>query len=368
MRLSLAMIVRDEAESIAAVLGDASTFCDELVVLDTGSVDGTAELAKKAGATVHHFEWIDDFAAARNHAFDLCTGEWIVWLDADDRVTPAGQDGFRRMKDTLDASGDLDLVFLPYLYHFREDNPSICTFSFHRERVVRRSAKLRWEGAVHEAITPTVGRYERRDEPWIEHRPSKAKRARVGDRNLRILEKVVIAGDRRPRTLFYFANELKDNARYEEAIAAYEEYLPKSSLPWERYTAQIYIASCAKSLGDEPRMITALFDALVEDSSRAEAFNELGVYHYQRGEWARAIPWLRAALGARRPENASFVVDEHYTWIPWDYVSVCHAQLGELDAAIEASLQALPLDPDRARIIKNLHWIVDQLPSGEGQR
>src|SRR5580692_9110946 len=88
-RWSLAMIVRDAETQIEGVLEDASTFCDELIVVDTGSEDATKELAAARGAKVFEFEWIDDFAAARNASFEHCTGDWILWLDADDRIPPA---------------------------------------------------------------------------------------------------------------------------------------------------------------------------------------------------------------------------------------------------------------------------------------
>lgn len=74
MRLSLAMIVRDEARSIVRCLRSVDAVVDEMVVVDTGSTDATVALARVAGAQVHHIDWAGDFAAARNAALDLCTG------------------------------------------------------------------------------------------------------------------------------------------------------------------------------------------------------------------------------------------------------------------------------------------------------
>ena len=74
---SLAMIVRDAEQDIGNVLDDAAVFCDELVVVDTGSVDATKKVAAEHGASVYDFEWIDDFSAARNASFDFCGGRWI---------------------------------------------------------------------------------------------------------------------------------------------------------------------------------------------------------------------------------------------------------------------------------------------------
>ena len=82
--LSLCLIVRDEAERIGRCLDAALPIADEIVVVDTGSTDGTAAIAEAKGARVVPFVWIDDFAAARNAALDAARGDWILMLDADE--------------------------------------------------------------------------------------------------------------------------------------------------------------------------------------------------------------------------------------------------------------------------------------------
>lgn len=86
MTLSVCLIVRDEATRLAAALASVRAVADEVVVVDTGSTDGTPALAASLGASVASFAWIDDFAAARNHSFSLARGEWILSLDADERL------------------------------------------------------------------------------------------------------------------------------------------------------------------------------------------------------------------------------------------------------------------------------------------
>src|SRR5258708_37830945 len=86
--ISLCVIARNEADFIGDCLASAQPFVDELVVLDTGSIDATREIARSYNARVGTFEWVDNFSAARNAAIDLATSDWILMLDADERLQP----------------------------------------------------------------------------------------------------------------------------------------------------------------------------------------------------------------------------------------------------------------------------------------
>jgi glycosyltransferase involved in cell wall biosynthesis len=84
IRLALVMIVRDEERSLARCLNSLHEAVDQIVILDTGSTDGTIEIARRYGAEVHHFDWCDDFAAARNAALEHSRADWNLMLDADE--------------------------------------------------------------------------------------------------------------------------------------------------------------------------------------------------------------------------------------------------------------------------------------------
>ena len=81
MRISACVITKNEEENLPSWLGCMQRIADEMVVLDTGSGDRTAEIARAAGAKVFFFQWMDDFAAAKNYALDRATGDWIFfWM------------------------------------------------------------------------------------------------------------------------------------------------------------------------------------------------------------------------------------------------------------------------------------------------
>ena len=357
---SLAMIVRDAEAQIGQVLDDAAPFCDELVVVDTGSRDGTKRLAADRGARVFDFEWVDDFSAARNAAFEYCTGDWIIWLDADDRVPPEAQQGFGRLKAELAHRPSEDAVMIPYRISFSESDPDVCTFSFERERVVRRAAGLHWVGPVHEFIG-VPGPAMRWPGAWVEHRPRGTDRSDKADRNLKILERAVAGGDRSSRTIFYLGNELRDHQRWVEALAAYGEYLRQSETAvWERYSAMISMAVCAAALGRDDEKVAHLYAAMDLDSTRAEAFMRLGLHHYDQRRWGQALPYFAAASSLRRPTDG-FVDDMAYTWGPWDFLAVCHSELGMYQEAMDETVKALPYSEDRPRLLANMEFYANRL-------
>lgn len=89
MDLSLCMIVKNEEYSLPQTLKSVKEVVDEMVVLDTGSTDRTVEIAKELGAEVYHFEWCNDFSAARNESLKYVQGKWVLVLDADEVLTPS---------------------------------------------------------------------------------------------------------------------------------------------------------------------------------------------------------------------------------------------------------------------------------------
>jgi len=357
--LSLTMIVRDEQSILGRVLGQAASFCDEMVIVDTGSQDHTPEVAREAGARVIDFVWADDFAAARNASLNACRGDWVLWLDADDIVTPDVQVAIRAAKREI-LTDNLDAVTTPYRFSFAAATGE-CTFSFPRERLVRRIPQLRWVGAVHEVLMVPGSRVLHREDLYIEHHPDPTKRTLKSSRNLRIIERAVQAGDRSSRTLYYYACELRDAGRDADALEVYAAYLQDPGREWEQYTALINMSECSGRLGRSDEAVKNLYAAVRLDPSRSEAFLRLGWRYFERKEWAKALPFYSAAAAAEAPTRG-FVSPPDYTWRPWDYISVCLANLGRHEESIAAAIRSLNAgNPEQERLRSNLHWSVDQL-------
>ncbi len=143
--LSAALIVRDEEGNLPACVASLDGVADEIVVVDTGSRDRTREVAWAAGARLFEFPWQDDFAAARNEALAHCTGDWILYIDADERVRPGGRD------DLTLALGDADAVGHQVRFHVRPGYTP-----YWELRLFRNHPAIRFTGIIHENIWPAV--------------------------------------------------------------------------------------------------------------------------------------------------------------------------------------------------------------------
>ena len=91
MRISQCMIVKNEEANIEKALSWGRGILWEQIVVDTGSTDRTVELAEAMGAKIYHFDWIDDFAAAKNFAISKAEGDWVALLDADETFVPGDE-------------------------------------------------------------------------------------------------------------------------------------------------------------------------------------------------------------------------------------------------------------------------------------
>jgi GT2 family glycosyltransferase len=101
VRVSLTVIARNEESNLPNCLASVRGLFDEIVVIDTGSHDRTAEIARSFGAKVFDFPWVDDFGAARNEALARATGDFAFWLDADDVLDPPQREKLRALLDGL---------------------------------------------------------------------------------------------------------------------------------------------------------------------------------------------------------------------------------------------------------------------------
>ncbi len=154
--ITLSMIVKDEENYLPACLESIRSVVDEIIIVDTGSTDNTKSIAEKYGAKVYDFPWINDFSAARNFSLSKSTGEWILYLDADERLSENSRIMIRELISKSNENIAAYICTIESL-HLQLDGQT----EMHRggyPRLFRNYGypKIQFQGKVHEQITPSL--------------------------------------------------------------------------------------------------------------------------------------------------------------------------------------------------------------------
>lgn len=145
--ISACLIVRDEEASLPRCLASLSGIVSQIVVVDTGSRDASAAIARSHGALVSSFPWGEDFSAARNAALDLATQPWILSIDADEELLT---DSVAALDAAL-ASPEAGLLVRMRLMDGQGGHVEVPL-----PRLFRNDPRIRWSRAIHESVTDAL--------------------------------------------------------------------------------------------------------------------------------------------------------------------------------------------------------------------
>lgn len=150
--ISACLIARNEEDFLPGCLRSLTRKVDEIVIVDTGSTDRTVDIAIKAGAKVLHHSWDDNFSVPRNMGLEAASGDWILYIDADERLTTPAKRSIGASIAGADASAARLLL-----------QPRIGYTCYSELRLFRNDPRIRFEGIIHERITESLRRVCRHD-------------------------------------------------------------------------------------------------------------------------------------------------------------------------------------------------------------
>lgn len=283
-RLALVMIVRDEAQSIGRALASARPFVDRMIVLDTGSADGTPDLAAAAGAEVHAFAWCDDFSAARNASLALSDAAWNLVLDADEWIETGGENLGPAMLPA--AGGDfMGVVRRDNRLDLPGQEGSAATWI---PRVLPRGC--RYEGRIHEQPVG-VTRGVRLAVTLGHDGFTTDNLARKGDRNEVLLMRELETSPDDPYLWFQLAKEHQVRGRPERAALCFAEALrlAPADVPY-RHALVVRAVTAFKAAG-------RLDDALQLVAAEADNWGESPDFWFVTGD-------LHLELAVAEPDRA----------------------------------------------------------------
>ncbi len=329
--VSLVMIVKDEEEWLGPCLESAKAVCDEIIVVDTGSTDKTKAIAESFGAKVFDFKWIDDFSAARNFAFSKATQEFILWLDADDRL-----DGAEKLKPLLrDLDPQFGCVLMQYFYGF--DEFGNCTALHMKNRVVRNDGNFTWKGRIHEDLIPTMTTgVSSTVDVAVYHRATGARVSNSSARNLRVALSEYKEKPMDARVVFNVANSYVGTGKNEEAIKFYLEYMEKTGWDEEKYIAICRAAFCLFELGHVDEAMNMFLRAVKLRPKYADAFRGLGICSMHKGDLDSAEEYMLSMLSKEKPDSMLVWNPFEYEIVPYYDLAQIYANARKIEKAVEA--------------------------------
>ena len=296
MTISICLIVKNEEKHLPRCLDSLKDIGDEVVIVDTGSSDGTKKAAEKYTSRIYDFKWIDDFAAARNYAFSKCSCDYIYSADADEIIDMENRDKFLKLKETLDPSTEI----VQFLYTNQLEYNT--AYNFDRElrpKLYKRLRSFVWEGEVHEQVrlAPVI----LDSDIEIIHKPGSLHSGRDFEIFRRIISN---KGELEPRLLDMYMRELavsgsdSDFVTASEYIsAALEQESDADRLKDELYTM---MRACRISSDREGFMKYALRALALGEVTSETAF-ELGEYYRMTGDEKEAGIWYYNAAHETEP-------------------------------------------------------------------
>ncbi|MDR0383962.1 MAG: glycosyltransferase [Christensenellaceae bacterium] len=352
MEISLCMIVKNESMVLERCLKSFSVVADEIIIVDTGSTDGTVEIAKNYTDKVYHFEWIDDFSAARNYSYSFATKDYIMWCDADDILTEDNAAKLLELKRTL--SPDIDAVMLRYVVS--TDEFGAPKMSFFRERITRRDKKFIWHEPVHEYLAYS-GRRETAEISILHKRQEKEERK---ERNIKIYEKQKRLSS---RGIYYYARELYYLGRYRESIKMFNKFLLRKDA-WieDRINTYLHLGRCYFALAKYDEAVKSLVSGFAVAIPRAEHVCLIGESYFRRNRFEEALFWFRFAATIEIPSSTlGFLEQDYYNFIPNIMCAVMCDKLGRYKEGNDYNELAAKFKPEHESVRKNREYFATKI-------
>ena len=334
MEISVCMIVKNEEKLLRRCLDSLSGLYEELIIVDTGSTDKTKEIAWEYTDEVYDFEWVSDFAAARNFAFSKCTKDYIYTVDADEVLDAENMEKFRVLKGYLDPKYEIVKMWYLTPLDFNEANGFEKEY---RPKLFKRLRSWTWIDPVHESmqLEPTI--FD--SDICIRHLPSQS---HIG-RDCAIYEKVINRGGTlSPKLHGLYARDLYMTGSKEELLRAKEYFynfvqattlnltsdddlsmkkkkdkstlwesevqLADSDAPedisntdWNMYReALCVLAKIARVEGNMKMLYEVAMTSMITGPC-SEVCLEVGIAYYELGDYVYAKNWLNIAMNNTSP-------------------------------------------------------------------
>ncbi len=356
VRLSQCMIVKDEEKNIERALSWGKDIVYEQIVVDTGSTDCTVELAQAMGAKVYHFQWIDDFAAAKNYAISKASGDWIAFLDADEYFPP--EEAKKLMPLLNQLSRTPYYVMLTSWMHVNREEKIFAGGV--QTRIFKKMEGLRYKKRIHEELEMNGGdivnyTVDASNELAIFHSGydlNSSEDKQKGERNARLIlmeleehpddyDMMGYLGD-----AYYSVKDSNDRAEewYRKSIdrmpEQIDQYDVRSAVTFWKLMTILYKK-------DDEKALMEVYDKAVRLIPRESDYDYVaGKFYVAKQDFKKGAYHLERALQILE-EHGSVNKGELLTGNlqgTWELLAMCHCQNGDLDKCVKCCTILLKSD------------------------
>ncbi|WP_343224489.1 glycosyltransferase [Paenibacillus sp. ACRRX] len=369
-KISLCMIVKNEEDCIARCLNSVKHVVDEIIIVDTGSTDNTADICRSFDAQIVEYTWNEHFADARNYGLQYATGDWILWMDADEELDP--NDALQLKQQVNTAS---EAILWIHLINFIGNEPD-ANDAFHitHSRMFRNHIGFKFTKSIHEILNL--------EEVLPEYDPSQQQTLPIkiyhygymneyiinkkkSERNIRLLEQELHKEDHHPWIKYHIATEYYRLKQYQKAFEyvnlgivhfLQERKAPPSLLYKLKYSILITLGSVEGAWQGIDRAILMYPDYV-------DLYFYKGVIYYLKEWYSQAIEVFQQCiiLGENNIKHLTLkgVGSFHASY----YIGLCHEKLGNMEHAIQAYEAAIQIFPNYKPALEAIGQISGSLNS-----
>lgn len=360
------MIVKDEAHCIARCLRSVCDQVDEIIIVDTGSTDQTVEICKSYGAQVFSYTWNHHFAEARNYGIERATGDWILWMDADEEMeVPQAQN----LKQLLLSRSEI-MAWIQLINYIGEEVNKNEAHHIAHMRLFRNHLGIKFINAVHEMlnIVDLFPYYDFQTTPILPinifhygYMNKYIYNKRKSERNIHLLKNELQTENHSPWMKYHLANEYYRLEEYETAfkyvnLAIVHFLQQKKNPPSLVYKLKYAILI---TLGSAEGAWQAIDKAIQMYPDYVDLHFYKGVIYFLKGWYDKAIVIFEHCIELGEDNIDHLTLKGVGSFHAWYYIGLCHQENGDLDQATHALEKSILLHPTYQEAHQALHTITN---------